>query len=81
MHPELRLVTTDALNHCPPQEGRRSMMTLPECAADAGVCRRFLEMEIHRGRLRAIKMSNRICRVRRSDWERYLDTSATIPEK
>jgi predicted site-specific integrase-resolvase len=53
------------------------MMSLPECCDDAGVSRRFLEMEIKRGRLRAIKLSTQICRVRRSDWEKYLDASAT----
>jgi hypothetical protein len=61
-----------------PRDGRRSLMTLPQCAYEAGVSRRFLELEIQRGRLRAIKMSNRICRVRLSDWERYLDSSATV---
>jgi hypothetical protein len=78
MPPQLKLLTQKTLNVRPVQEARRSMMTLPECAADAGVCRRFLEMEINRGRLRAIKMSNRICRVRRSDWDRYLEASATV---
>jgi hypothetical protein len=56
---------------------RRAMMTLPECAFEAGVSRRFLEKEIARGRLVARKLSTRICRVLRSDWERYLDHSAT----
>jgi hypothetical protein len=57
----------------------RAMMTLKACAAEAAVSRRFLEKEIARGRLRAIKMSTRICRVRRSDWEHYIDSSATKP--
>ena len=55
------------------------MMSLPECAAEAGVCRRFLEMEIKRGRLRATKLSNRICRIRLGDWEKYLNAAATVP--
>ena len=54
-------------------------MTVPECAAEAGVSRRFLEKEIERGRLRSIKLSSRICRIRRSDWESYLGEAATIP--
>jgi hypothetical protein len=37
-----------------------------------------LESEITRGRLRAIKPSNRICRVRISDWEKDLNGSATM---
>jgi hypothetical protein len=56
----------------------RVMMTLPECAREAGVSRRFLEKEIARDRLVACKLSTRICRVRRSDWDRYLDQAATM---
>lgn len=55
------------------------MMTLPECAAEAGVSRRFLEKEIKREHLRAIKLSSRLCSIRRSDWETYLSGAATIP--
>jgi len=55
----------------------RVMMTLPECAAEAGVSRRFLELEILRGRLVARKLSTRICRIRRSDWESYLQQVST----
>jgi hypothetical protein len=62
-----------------PPAALRAMLTLPECAAEANVSRRFLEKEIARGRLRAVKLSSRICRVRRSDWEHYLDSSATKP--
>lgn len=56
---------------------RTALMTLPACALEAGVSRRFLELEIKRERLRAIKMSTRVCRVRRTDWEKYLESSAT----
>ncbi len=61
----------------PPPACRARMLTLPECATEAQVSRRFLEMEISRGRLRATKLSNRICRVRGSDWERYLEEAGT----
>ena len=56
----------------------RQLLTLKEIAAEAHVSRRFLEMEIQRGRLRAIKLSGSICRVRRSDWETYLAQAATV---
>jgi hypothetical protein len=62
-----------------PLDELRKMMTLPECADEAGVSRRFLEKEICRGRLRAIKPSSRVCRVRRADWEDYLSEAATMP--
>ena len=55
----------------------RAMLTLAECASEAGVSRRFLEKEICRGRLIATKLSTRICRIRRGNWERYLDRAAT----
>jgi len=53
------------------------MMSLPECAAELGVSRRFLEMEIKRGRLRAIKLSTQICRVLCADLDSYVNLAAT----
>jgi len=53
-----------------------SLWTLDELALEASVCRRFLELEIERGRLVAVRLSNRI-RVRNSDWEKYLNAGAT----
>ena len=49
----------------------RRLWTLPELAAEAGVCRRFLELEATRGRLTVVRMSNRV-RVRERDWQAYL---------
>lgn len=54
----------------------RSLWTLEELATEAQVCRRFLELEISRGRLIAIRISNRV-RVRNADWLRYLEAGAT----
>ena len=60
-----------------PQNGTtRSLWTLAELAAEASVCRRFLELEITRGRLVAIRISNRV-RVRERDWQAYLNAGAT----
>lgn len=56
---------------------RRSLHTLDELAAEAGVSRRFLEMEITRRRLVAIRMSSRVLRVRDYDWQKYLSNHAT----
>ncbi len=55
----------------------RSVLTLDEAAADADVCYRFLQMEIQRGRLVATRLSARIVRIRRADWETYLSDNAT----
>jgi hypothetical protein len=55
----------------------RALMSLGECAQDAAVSRRFLENEIARQRLVALRLSSRVLRVRRSEWEKYLDAGAT----
>lgn len=55
----------------------RKLFKLPELAAETGVTRRFLEMEISRGHLVALKLSARVLRIRRADWERYLNERAT----
>lgn len=55
---------------------RRTLWTLGELATEAQVCRRFLELEISRGRLRVTRLSNRV-RVRNSDWEKYLEAGAS----
>jgi hypothetical protein len=60
----------------PAKSVTRSLWTLPELAAEAKVCRRLIELEIARGRLQAVRISNRI-RVRDHDWRAYLDRSAT----
>lgn len=65
----------DALQS-PSSNVRKSLWTLPELASEAQVCRRFLELEIARGRLRATRLSN-LVRVRERDWQAYLDAGAT----
>lgn len=63
----------------PSNPARKSLWTLPELADEAQVCRRFLELEIGRGRLIAIRISNRV-RVRDRDWQAYLNAGATAGE-
>lgn len=55
----------------------RSLLTVLEVAAETGVSRRFIEMEIARGRLIAVRLSARVVRIRRSDFESYLAAGAT----
>lgn len=55
----------------------RRLLNLDECAAELGCCRRFLELEIGRGRLVAIRLSNRLLRVRDADWQAYLAAGVT----
>ena len=56
---------------------RREFVTLAELGEETGTSARFWQKEIARGRLRALRFSNRITRIRRSDFERYLDSTAT----
>jgi hypothetical protein len=60
-----------------PQTSDRGLFSLDEAAAEAGVSYRFLQLEIGRGRLVAVRLSNRIVRIRRADWERYLAKNST----
>ncbi len=55
----------------------RALLSLAEAAEEAGVSYRFLQLEISRRRLVAVRLSNRIVRIRRVDWERYLANNLT----
>lgn len=60
----------------PDKSHGRRLWTLDELATEAQVCRRLLELEIGRGHLRAVRISNRV-RVRDDDWRAFLDRGAT----
>jgi hypothetical protein len=55
----------------------RELITLADLAREANTSTRFLQKEIQRGKLRALRLSPRLTRVRRADYERYLDGKAT----
>jgi hypothetical protein len=42
---------------------------------------RFIELEVNRGRLRAVKLSNRLLRFRPIDVERWMESSLTSPDE
>jgi len=52
-------------------------LTKQELAGFLGVSERFLELEINRGRLRAVRLSNRLLRFRPIDVERWMESSLT----
>jgi excisionase family DNA binding protein len=52
-------------------------LTKRELAGFLGVSERFLELEINRGRLRAVRLSNRLLRFRPIDVERWMESSLT----
>jgi hypothetical protein len=55
----------------------RGLLTIDQAAAEAGVSRRFLQLEIERGRLAVSRLSSRVVRIRRSAWESYISRNET----
>lgn len=51
--------------------------TKEDLAEHLRVSRRFLEMEVKRGKLRAVKLGPKCVRFRASDVEKYLEANAT----
>jgi hypothetical protein len=48
------------------------LLSPADCAAEANCTDRFIRSEIAKGRLKAIKISHKMVRVRRSWWDSYL---------
>jgi len=55
--------------------------TKRELSSFLGISERFIELEVNRGRLRAVKLSNRLLRFRPIDVERWMESSLTNPEE
>jgi excisionase family DNA binding protein len=51
--------------------------TKRELSKFLGISERFIELEVNRGRLRAVKLSTRLLRFRPSDVERWMESSLT----
>ena len=51
----------------------REFLTLPEAAALVGCTRRFLERVIRAGDLKVFRPSSRIVRIRRSEFEKWVE--------
>jgi len=62
------------------ENNTRPLLNMAEAAREAGVSYRFLQMEIARGRLVAVRLSTRVVRIRRGDWDRYLAGNLTGAE-
>ena len=56
-------------------------ITKRELSNFLGISERFIEMEVNRGRLRAVKLSNRLLRFRLIDVERWMESSLTNPDE
>ena len=60
----------------PAPSPQADLMTVPETATAARVSRRFIEKQAAAGRLRLIKLSARCVRVRRADFDAWLERGA-----
>jgi excisionase family DNA binding protein len=56
-------------------------LTKRELAGLLGISERFIELEVNRGRLRAVKLSNRLLRFRPIDVERWMESSLTTTDE
>jgi hypothetical protein len=61
-----------------PSLPERKFLTLSECKDELQCSRRFLQLEITRGRLIAVRLTKQMLRVRASDWQRYLESGRTL---
>ena len=55
-----------------------TILTKKEAANFVRCTTRYLERQIRAGRLRALKPTGKLVRIRRSDLEKFLESSATI---
>jgi excisionase family DNA binding protein len=56
-------------------------LTKRELSRFLAISERFIELEVNRGRLRAVKLSNRLLRFRPIDVERWMESSLTGPDE
>jgi excisionase family DNA binding protein len=59
----------------------REFLTLAEIAEMVGCTRRFLEMRIRDGELKVFRPSSRIVRVRKSEFERWIEQFSSGGER
>jgi excisionase family DNA binding protein len=55
-----------------------SLLTLNQAASYIQATRRYLERQIRLGRLRALKPSGKLVRIRRADLEKFLESGKTM---
>jgi excisionase family DNA binding protein len=83
MQPKQRTINQSAANNAArsalAHAGRP--FTKRELSNFLGVSERFIELEVNRGRLRAVKLSNRLLRFRPIDVERWMESSLTTPDE
>jgi excisionase family DNA binding protein len=60
------------------REQKNHLLTKQQSAEQTQTSVRYLEREIARGRLKALKLSRKLVRIRQSDLDAFLESCATI---
>ena len=83
MQPKQRPINRFATNNTeqPTQGQAGKPFTKRELSNFLGISERFIELEVNRGRLRAVKLSNRLLRFRPVDVERWMESSLTSSDE
>jgi excisionase family DNA binding protein len=55
-----------------------ALLTLSQAASYIQATRRYLERQIRAGRLRALKPTGKLVRIRRADLEKFLESGKTM---
>ena len=55
-------------------QGPKEFLTLNDASAELGCSRRFLEKRIEDGEIRVTKPSSKMVRIRRKEWERWVES-------
>jgi len=69
-----------ALAHPSMGWGKQALLTKQQAASYIGCSPRYLERAIGSGRLRALKPTGKLLRIRFNDLEAFMDSGATIGE-
>lgn len=83
MQPKQRTINRFAANNAeqPTSSQAGKPFTKRELSNFLGISERFIELEVNRGRLRAVKLSNRLLRFRPVDVERWIECSLTSSDE
>jgi excisionase family DNA binding protein len=82
MQPKQRTINQPPANNtAQPTSIQDQPLTKRELARFLGISERFVELEVSRGRLQAVKLSDRLLRFRPIDVERWMKSSLTGPDE
>ena len=72
------LTAANSSAHVSETWGNQPLLTLKQAAQYAVCTPRYLQNQIRSGRLKALKPSGKLLRIRRSDLEAFLESGATL---